>query len=402
MMDSQGYQVGTVVVVAAAIGGLLFGGPVGCGRRDMTTVAISDNGVPVQLVAVNSTTFTQSVRVQGTLEARARALVPARIGGTIEAIMVEEGQSVTHGQALCLLDSEQLENAMETCRQSLAVAQSALDVSRAHAERTLADLEKATKDNERYHILLKDDAVSENATEQVETRWKEAVAIHKVSRAQVSLAGAQVRQVTVALSIAERNLRDATICAPIEGTLSEQRYELGEMVEMGNPVFRIDNLNALEFSAHMAEQYFPLIVVGKTTARLVVAGKDMGTSTVSYRSPTVNVASRTFEIQCVLDDPPAYAAPGMMADAEIVIDRREGRGVPTEALVTRGDKVLLFTVQGKQARALIVSPGYRTDGITEITNGLPESTMLVVGSGQFMLDDGDSVVIQEENSDVAL
>jgi len=191
-------------------------------------------------------------------------------------------------------------------------------------------------------------------------------------------------------------LRDTVVRAPIDGRISEKRYELGEMAEKGKPVFRIDNPAALEFSAHLAEQYYARVAPGVTALRLRVSGRPAGEFPLSYRSPTVHAALRTFEIKCRLPAPPPELAPGMMADAEVVLAEREGRGVPASVPVERGDATLVFVVADGVARAVPVETGYETGGWLEVRAGLPADVEAVVGMGQFMLDDGDPVAVGTE------
>jgi hypothetical protein len=86
----------------------------------------------------------------------------------------------------------------------------------------------------------------------------------------------------------------------------------------------------------------------------------------------------------------------MMADAEIILDSREGRGVPIGTPVRRGGEIVLFAVEEGVARAYPIIPGYSTNGIIEIISGLPETVDEVVTLGQKMLDDGDMVRILQE------
>lgn len=370
----------------------------GCSRQDEVTEASQESARSVQLAQIETFTFTHSVIVQGTWIAKDAAMVPARIGGILKAILVEDGATVTNGQALAHIDSEQLEYAVEARRQDVSVARSALDVARAQAERAAADLERAGNDHRRFQALRADNAVSDQAAEQVATQWKSAVAAEKVARAQIDLAAAQVRQVEAALAIVERDLRDTVIHAPLNGVISRRFHELGESVEPNKPVFRIENPERIEFSAFLAERYFPLVNPGTTMVELQAANRSVGEFVVSYRSPTVHETFRTFEIKCLLPEPPDWLVPGMMASASVVLDRREGRGVPAGTLVRRPAGDLLFAVKEGSAHAYPVKTGYETAGMVEIVEGLPDGVTHVVSAGQFTLNEGDRVTVRGEDN----
>ena len=367
----------------------------GCGKSNDEK---SDEAgkTPVQLSSLRRMTFNDSVRTQGTLVSKNFALVPARIGGTVEELFVDEGDDVEIDQPLCQIDREKLIQTVETRKQQLAVAESSLEVSQAQLVNIQAELKKASKDYKRFEQLRDDAAVTIDRFEQVETRKIGSEAADKIAAAQIKLAEARVNQARASLAIARRNLNDTTIRSPIKGTVSHRFYELGEMAKKDQPAFRVDDTNILEFSGYLSSSYYPRIAEGETPVQLRIAGEDIGRFFISYRSPTIDEKLRTFEIKCLISDPPPSLAPGMMADAEIILDSREGRGVPIGTPVRRGGEIVLFAVEGGVARAYPIIPGYSTNGIIEIISGLPETVDEVVTLGQKMLDNGDMVRILQE------
>ena len=366
----------------------------GCGKPENEDVV---RGVPIQLSSLRTLIFNDLAMVQGTLESKSFALVPARIGGTVEKLFVDEGDRVEINQPLCLIDREKLIQMVETRKQELAVARSALEVSHAQLDSARADLKKARKDHDRFQRLVKDAAVTVDRFEQVETRKIGAEAVEKVVMSQIDLAAARVRQAQALLAIARRDLADTTIRSPIAGTVSHRFYELGEMAEVGEPAFRVDDTGVVELSAYLSSSYYPRIKPGRTQLLLRVAGEDVGSYPISYRSPTVDENLRTFEIKCLLPDPPLSIAPGMMAQAEILLDSREGSGVPDGSVLLRGGETVVFSVEDGRAVAIPVTTGYTTDGMVEVISGLPETLREVVVRGQKMLDDGDRVRLLKED-----
>lgn len=366
---------------------------VGCGETEKEE---DIREVPIKLSSLRTLTFNNLVRVQGTLETKSFALVPARIGGTIEKLFVEEGDRVEIDQPLCLIDRENLTHMVETRKQELAVADSLLEVSRAQLDSARAELKKANKDFERFQRLVTDAAVTVDRFEQIEIHRIGSQAAEKVVISEIKLAGARVRQAQALLTIAERNLADTTIRSPISGTVSHRFFELGEMAEVDKPVFRVDDTRVLEFSAYLASIYYPMIKPGETLVRIQVAGDEMGSYPISYRSPTVDEKLRTFEIKSLLPDHSPSVAPGMMARAEIILDSREGYGVPVRAVLQRGGETFIFSVEDGRAIAIPVTLGYKTDGMVEVISELPVTLKEIVSLGQKMLNEGDPVRIVQE------
>jgi multidrug efflux pump subunit AcrA (membrane-fusion protein) len=367
----------------------------GDAERTETKAGEAVRKVPVKLSEVEQASFVQSIKLQGTVESKTFAIVPARIGGTVKELFAVEGQQVLKGQPLCRVDNEQQIQDVESRRQELAVAESALAVNVAQVEFAKADLKKAAKDQERYSKLFAKEAISEDQLEQAELKLSSARASLKVVEAQVSLAMAQVKQVEAYLAMAERDLNDTTINAPINGIISHRFHELGEMAEEGGPVFRIDDPAVLEVSAFIPSQYYRNIVVGETAMRVFVNGIDSGTQLITYRSPTVDKLMRTFEVKCELTAPLEGIVAGSMANVEIILEESQGPGVPSSAILTRGREKVIFTEINGQARMIPVKTGLETNGLVQITEGLTDGINKIVTLGQNMIEDGTAVMVQE-------
>jgi RND family efflux transporter MFP subunit len=350
----------------------------------------------VEVTRVASMEFEETLLLQGTVESKTYALIPAKIGGTVEQLLVEEGARVKAGEALCELDHENLERAVETRRQELAVADSSLDVSRAQEDRARADFDQAEKDYQRFKELLEDDAVSIQQFEEVETGWKNARAIHQVAQAQVTLAEARVKQAETALAIAERNLQDATVRAPIGGVISEQYRELGEMVESGKPVFRIDNPEVVEISVFAPAEYYTQVRINETELRVNINGAVVEGLKADYKSPTIDPMLRTFEVKATLSDPPPGVVAGSMAKVELILQRTTGIGVPRGAVIQRNGQSVVFIAEQGMARKYPVKTGLDTDGFFQILEGLPAADAEVISKGQDLVNDGDAILVVGE------
>ncbi len=75
----------------------------GCGRDNGNDEPRDRRGVvEVQKVAIEDREFERVSSVQGTISAREFALVPARIGGTLHELLVQDGAHVTKGTELAI------------------------------------------------------------------------------------------------------------------------------------------------------------------------------------------------------------------------------------------------------------------------------------------------------------
>lgn len=78
---------------------------------------------------------------------------------------------------------------------------------------------------------------------------------------------------------------------------------------------------------------------------------------------------------------------------EVLLEKREGPGVPREALTARADGRVVFVRDGGRARLVKVSTGLETDGWVEITGGDLARGAEVVTAGNDLLRDGDPVTV---------
>ena len=341
--------------------------------------------------------FERSLVVQGNVEAKHFAMVAPRIPGTIETIHVDEGDTVVAGKTrLFETDAVAVEKNVQISRHNLTVAQCAKRQAVANLDKTKVDFHKAELDHGRFKRLYAKGAVTTDAFEQQRSRYEQLSAAVKLAAAAVDLAAAQAEQAQAALAIAEKGLADATILAPIGGTVSARLKEPGEMGEVGKPVIRIDDTSVVEVAAFLPAQYYAAVVPGQTAMRIDVSGIDVGRHVITYKSPTIQPKLRSFEIKCVLDDPPAGVAPGAMAQLVVVLEGRQGLGIPSAALEQRGGRPVVFVVENDTARQVPVTAGIESAGWTEIVDSELAEGAAVVTMGQYMVQAGTPVAVQKE------
>ncbi len=352
--------------------------------------------IPVVLTPVERRTFERRVVVQGNVEAKHSALVSPRTPGTVEAIFVDEGDRVTAGETkLFQTDALKLETTVEIREGELAVARCTLREKQAKLEEEQVGLEQAELDYRRHKELCERQVESKNVLEQAETDVKKAQALVKHAQSLVDLAAAQVEQAGNGVVMAKKDLRDALVVSPINGVVSHRFQEPGETGAVGKPVVRIDDPTLVEVSAFLPAACYPEVVPGTARMHVRVGDVELGEQPVSYRSPTVDPKLRTFEVKCLVKSPPEGVAPGAMAEVRVVLERRQGLGVPVQAVQRRRSGQLVFTIDGEKAVARVVTTGLETDGWLEVRGeGLAAGTP-VVTMGQFLLDDGSEVAVQK-------
>jgi len=369
-------------------------------RTSETSVDVSaeEKLIPVVVRSPVVRKFERRLVVQGNIEAAEFAVVSPRIQGTIDSVLVDEGEPVIAGETILFeIDKINLEKTVTLRRHDLEVAKHASREKAANFKRVQADFEKAELDYKRYVRLFKKEAVTPDAFERQESIYKQTQAVLEHAQALLDLGEEQAKQAEVALAMSEKDLKDAVVYAPINGMISERLHEPGEMGQPGEPIVRIDNLSTVEISAYLPAQYYSEVIPSQTRMNVRVSGIDVGRQVVAYKSSTIDNKLRTFEVKCVVNSPPEGVVPGTMAQIVIILESREALGVPSEAIVERGGQSVVFVARDGTSHQVSLTAGLETDGWTEvIDSGLSEESS-VVTMGQQMLEEGSRISVQKES-----
>jgi RND family efflux transporter MFP subunit len=355
--------------------------------------------VPVVQTPAREMLFENSIVVSGSVMAKNCALVSARLPGVLDAIFVDRGDLVQADQTqLFQTDSLKLTKAVAIARQGLQVAELSVQEKDANLEQALATKELAELDLERYRALLGENAVPRQLFDQQVTRFRQSSAMVRHAATLLALDKSKLEQARLQLLVAEKDLADSLVLAPISGKISQRFMEPGEMAGPGSPVVRIEDLSLLEVCVFLPEEHYPQVESEQTQMRIIVSGIDLGSRPVTYKSPTINPKLRTFEIKSQVANPPQSVASGGLAEVTVVMDSRVGIGIPSSAIQQRGGKSVVFVIQDDSARMVPVETGRTAAGWTEILDSGWTVGSLIVTMGQQQLSEGRLVSVAREDA----
>lgn len=358
--------------------------------------------VPVVVTSAKPMDFESGAVVSGNVLPKNCALVSARMPGPLDAIFVDEGDVVKAGKTqLFQTDSVKLTKAVAVARQGLTVAECTVREKQASLEQTMAQIEQAKADLSRYQELAKRNAVSTQMVEQQDSQVKQVQAMAKHQEALIALANAQLEQAKLSLKMAEKDLADSLVLAPISGRVCERMKEPGEMAAAGTPVLKIEDLSILEISVHIPEALYARVEPNVTAMRVNVSAIDLGSLVVTYKSPTVHPKLRTFEVKGIVESPPPGVVPGCLAEVSIVVDTRSGLGIPSSAIQKRGGKNVVFILENEMAKMVAVKTGRESEGWTEVTAAELNTGTPVITMGQTLVDDGTAVTLVKDGGKTA-
>jgi membrane fusion protein, multidrug efflux system len=311
--------------------------------------------INVEVTPVAVTSFTETIRLTGTVQAHRDVVISAEESGVVREILAEKGSLVRTGQPIARLDA--------------ALLEAQLDQARAVAE-------LARESWERRKRLFEEDQVGSELS-YLEAKY-----------------GAE--QAAANLTLLQERVERTVIRAPIDGILDSREIEVGTMVGVGTPVARIVDTDQVKITAGVPERYAGDVRVGSS---VVVGFGAMGEGSyegrISYVGAVVNTSNRTFPIELTLPNPGRVIKPEMVADVSVAKRTlEEATLVPQEALIRVEGGFVVFVVEGEGpgavARSRPVELGPAQLNRVVIREGLVPGERLVV-VGQQTVADGDRV-----------
>lgn len=336
-----------------------------CSRSEENQAEGKKNtAVPVETSRVRSSTFRETVRGVGTVDAAEAVVIRPEIAGIVREAPAREGMEAAGRDLLFLLDDDQL-------LERLNEQERALDAARAR-------LENARSNHRRLESLWERRVIAKD-------RWDRV-------RTELEVARAEVERLRAAVEGVRERIEDTRIRAPFPGVLSERLVDPGDLVQPGQALVTLYRDRGKEAVFRAPGRYAGVVKPGQTAEIGVDAFPDRTFSgRVFFVSPELDPRTRGFQVKAAIEDPEDLLKPGMFARVRVIVSRREDRpAVPEEALVALREGYAVFVVEEGRARRRSVQIGLRRVGTVEIVEGL-EPGETVVRKGHLQLQDGDLV-----------
>ena len=164
--------------------------------------------------------------------------VSPRVAGQIEEVLIKDNQAIKAGDVVAIIDDEDYE--IKVAQATAAYERALLNQQNAHANLNAAnsEIELAQKDVERYQNLYKAGAVSKQTLDKAITHL-EAVSARQTTAEQAifsKVADADLKVLKAQMEAAKLAHKYTKIIAPIDGTISNKKVEVGMMVQPGTPL----------------------------------------------------------------------------------------------------------------------------------------------------------------------
>jgi HlyD family secretion protein len=403
------------------------------GRRN-----VADAAPPAAVVAARprSGAAERTLRYSGTLRAKGTITVMSKVPGRLESLLVSEGQVVARDEPLARIEDKAVRLQLRQARAALQAAEAQyakarqgvraeeLENARALHEKARKDLATAEESFQRSERLFRSGAIAKAQYEEAEGRLRSArTELENAGRTlqmleegagpqEQEMAQSQVEAARASYELARLRLEDTEIRAPERGSVARILQDEGNTVGGAVPILVLVQDDPILAEVAVPERHYGELLEERDSIRCRVrpsAYPDAGAfaGKITAVAPTVNPGSRTFTVSVEIPNPEMLLRPGMYAEVELVLERRESALlVPETAVLERGGRTVVFvleeegTADGQARRETVarereVLTGLSGPGAIEILRGVSPADRLVV-EGNAFLEDGQAVLVAEE------
>ena len=312
-----------VVALLTACGG----GPDGARQHGKGEIGKAEpDAIAVRTAMAEQRTLSELWTSSATLRPERQATVTARSTGVVERLSVEEGDWVTKGQVLAVLEDDELLIALE--KTQIAEETKLHEFGRAvelHAKGLLAE--------ETFQQKSRESREASNATK-----------------------------------LAKLNLSRCVIRAPFAGRVLKRHLEIGATLSHGTDAFDLADLDPLEADVNVPEPQVARMAAGQVVRITTDAKGAQAEAVIERIAPSVNPDTGTVKVTLAVDAAEGLR-PGSFVRVSVVTETHvDATVVPRAALVAEGRHWHLFAVapDGETVQRIAVSPGLEEDGLVEI------------------------------------
>ena len=270
--------------------------------------------------------------------------------GKITDINFEEGTHVTKGQLLAKVNDRPLQ---------------------AQLQRLVAQLKLAEDRVFRQDALLKRDAVSKEAYEQVKTELA-------TLNADIELVRAQIEQ--------------TELRAPFDGIIGLRQVSVGTYASPSTIVAKLTKISPLKLEFSVPESYAKDVKVGTSLNFNLTGSLNKYEAQVYARESSLDPETRSLTIRALYPNPSGIM-PGRYASITLRKQEFENAlAIPSEAIVPEMGKDKVFLYKNGKAEPVDIVTGIRTEALVQAVAGLSEGDTIII-SGTQQLRTGMAVTI---------
>lgn len=232
----------------------------------------------VQVQRMRAEPVQREITLYGRSEPDRIATLRAEVNGQVQAVLVKEGQQVKTGDLLLRIAANDMQQRVNAAQASLKQRKIELSAARS----------------------LQDKGYQSQST---------------LAQAEANVSAAQAQ-----LEAAMLDLQKVEIHAPFDGVINQRFVEQGDLLQHGDRIATLVDLDPLVISADVTERYIQQLAVGQSAQVRMVSGEQLDGS-IRYISSVSNLGTNTFNLEVQIANPDNQFKAGMSTELVIPLEQ---------------------------------------------------------------------------------
>ena len=202
-----------------------------------------------------------------------------------------------------------------------------------------------------------------------------------VAKSALDKAEARLKSTKAAFEQATEELENTRVRAPYSGIVVRRHVEVGELANVGQPLFTGISLERLRVSVDIPQEMVG-VVRERQQARVLLETNGQTSVPGDYLriSPYANPQSHTFNVRVLLPEGDHGIYPGMFVKVAFVVDEAQRLVIPAGAIVHRSEVTGVYVRDAQEQLQLrqIRTGEHFADGMVEVLAGLAEGEQVAL------------------------
>ena len=353
-----------------------------------------------ETMVVSKTDIEMPIKFSAKLKGQADVTISPQVSGQLMRICVTEGQQVSKGQTLFVIDSRAAQNELQSAQANLQAAQSNLKSAQANLQSAHAQANSAKLEYDSNKNLYDKKIVSNYTLENSLNTYRQAQAAVGQAQASVEQARASVSQAQATVSQARINLGFCTLTSPVSGVVGEISVRAGDQVTPMTQLTIVSGNRQMEALFSVPESILETAVSSGapqgTKDKYIAALPDVtfimknGTEypqkgRISSLTGVVDAATGSLACKATFPNPNGHLYSGIQGTVVLPISEKDVMVIPQTAVVRMQDKSLVYKVKSDSTAT----------AVTVITTDAGNGKDVIVTEG---LNVGDRIVTVGANN----
>lgn len=211
-------------------------------------------------------------------------VVSAETSGRIEKLNFDEGDAVTKGDTLLIIDPSRQMLKLKSVRATYDAVKEKLNIARLSFDNATEKESFATKERNRIAILVKSNTATQKQLDKLEHELIQATISKETASANIKSIKSELKQIEAEIDIIKRNILDSYPTSLVNGTIIEKYVSLGEHLVSGKAIAKIADLNSIWVKIYLPSSDFAHVKIGDNAKIDTEEGNQQFDGTVVWTS----------------------------------------------------------------------------------------------------------------------